>query len=89
LVVCLRRRRQEKAQTGQRKQPTIHGIRLCRRSGEDELPAPGREPQCATNLFVLLTLSPRNALIARDLASPSSGDLWAVRPYLARVWCRQ
>ena len=72
LVVCLQSRGKEKAQTGQRKQPTIHGIRLGRSSGEDELPAPGQKPQFARNLFVLLTLSSPNAGMALDLASPSS-----------------
>ena len=37
------------------------------------------------NLFVLLTLSPRNALMTLDLASPSSADLPGLGPYLTRV----
>jgi hypothetical protein len=53
LVGCLQRRRKEKAQTCKRKEPLFHGIRLGRSSGEDELPTPGREPQCSPNLFLL------------------------------------
>jgi hypothetical protein len=82
LVVCLQRRGKEKAQTGQRKQPTIHGGRLGRGSGEDELPADEKRPQFAGNLFVLSSLSACNARMALDLASPSSGDLSGLGPYL-------
>jgi len=37
---------------------------------------PGRSLNAPRISWVLLTLSPRNALMAQDLASPSSGDLW-------------
>ena len=47
LVVCLQSGGKEKAQTGQRKQPTIHGVRLGRGGGEDELPADKKRPQFA------------------------------------------
>jgi hypothetical protein len=63
----------------------IHGIRLDRSSGEEELPAPGREPQCAMNLFVLLNLSSPNAVMALDLDTPSSADLPGLGPYLTNV----
>jgi DNA-binding winged helix-turn-helix (wHTH) protein len=86
LIVCLQGRGKEKAQTGKRKQPTIHGIRLGRGSGEVELPTPGKEPQFAPNLFVLSSLSGRNAQTALDLASPSPGDLSVLGPYLTPVF---
>ena len=85
LIVCLQSRGKEKAQAGKGKQPTIHGIRLGRSSGEVELPTPGKEPQFAPDLFVLSTLSARNAQMALDLTSPSSEDLSALGPYLTPV----
>ena len=72
LIVCLHGVGKKRLRQAQRKQPTIHGIRLGRGSGEDELPACKKRPQFAANLFVLSSLSARNARMALDLASPSS-----------------
>jgi hypothetical protein len=79
-IICLQRGGKEKAQTGQRKEPPIHGVRLGRSSGENELPHGKEQAQFAGNLFVLSSLSACNARTALDLASPSSVGLRGFRP---------
>lgn len=59
---------------------------LDRGSGEEELHAPGQKPQFATNLFVLLTLSSPNAVMALDLASSSPADLSGLGPLSHTCW---
>lgn len=85
LVVCWQRGGKEKAQTDQRKEPPIHGVRLGRGGGEDELPACKERPQFAGSLFVLSSLSACNARTALDLGSTSSGDLWGTRAPISQV----
>src|SRR5580658_688538 len=67
----------------------MHGVRLGRGSGEDELPAHKQQRQFAGNLFLLSSLSACNARMALDLASISSEDLSGIGLYLTPVRSRR
>jgi hypothetical protein len=58
----------------------MHGVRLGRSGGEDQLPADKKRPQFAGDLFVLSSFWACNTRMALDLASISSGYLRGLEP---------